>query len=159
MPDLRKSKDYMASSKPTGCNSLDELTNHQSDGLLKALSNTNVLLIIPVFLVGIFRYPTLNILIQYSSVQFRMKISTGARFYTETAIVNIVFFLFLIPLITSNVRLKYQTRPETIDLVLVRLSVCAMCLGCISIGLARSSYFLPIGKSDSQNLTPCCSEI
>lgn len=154
MPDLRKSNG--APPKRTDEDELEGSENLKKrssiDGLVSALSSTNVLLIIPVFLVGIFRYTTLNILIQYASVQFGMKISTGATLYTETAIVNIALFLFLIPRTTSYIRLRYQTRPEVIDRFLVRTSVCLMSLGCLCIGLAPSAKIIPIGQ-------PCFGQV
>jgi hypothetical protein len=119
------------------------------DGLIAALSNPNLLLVIPVFLVGIFRYTTLNVLIQYASVRFSLKISTGATFYTETAIVNIVLFLVLIPRFTAYLRKEYEVRPEAMDLVLVRTSVLFMCVGSFAIGLAPSSKLLPLGIPNS----------
>ena len=150
MPDLRKSDGASSSPKPDNNGQLDDpedMTDlHSVDGLLSALSDTNTLLIIPIFLVGIFRYTTLNILLQYASVQFGMKLSRGATFYTETAMVNMFLFLFLIPRTTSYIRLKYKTSPEVIDLFLVRFSVCMMCIGCLCIGFAPSSKILPIGK-------------
>jgi hypothetical protein len=116
------------------------------DGLVAALSSRNIQLVIPVFLVGIFRYTTLNVLIQYASVRFGLKISTGATFYTETAIVNMVLFLFLIPQFTAYLRKKYDVRPEVMDLTMVRTSVLLMCVGSLAIGLAPSSKLLPVGK-------------
>jgi hypothetical protein len=116
------------------------------DGLRSALSNRNIILTLPVFLVGIFRYTTLNVLIQYASVRFGLKISTGATFYTETAIVNISLFLFLIPQLTAVICKEYNILPQVIDLFLVRMSVSLMCLGALSIGLAQSDLFLPIGE-------------
>ncbi|KAG4438808.1 hypothetical protein IFR05_005699 [Cadophora sp. M221] len=113
--------------------------------LISALSNRNILLTIPVFLVGIFRYAMLNILIQYASVRFGLKISTGATFYTETAIVNIFLFLFMVPQLTAYVRHKYNVQPSVIDLFLVRTSVTLMCVGCLAIGFAQESQLLPIG--------------
>jgi hypothetical protein len=122
------------------------LSNSQFvNGLVSALSNRNTLLVIPVFLVGIFRYAMLNILIQYASVRFGLKISTGATFYTETALINIILFLFLVPRLTTYIRLEYNVKPETIDLVLVRTSVVLLALGSLAIGLAQSSVFLPAG--------------
>jgi len=157
MPDPRKSGQGRSSMDPLG----PENNTHESgdqpqtstkatsvDSLISALSNRNVLLTVPVFLVGIFRYTTLNVLIQYASVRFGLKISTGATFYTETAIVNIFLFLFMIPQLTSHIRLKYNVRPQTIDLFLVRTSVTLMCIGCLAIGLAQSGQLLPIGKSN-----------
>jgi hypothetical protein len=122
------------------------------DGIISALSNRNTMLVIPVFLVGIFRYTTLNVLIQYASVRFGLKISTGATFYTETAILNIGLFLFLVPRLTTYFRLEYNIRPKTIDLVLVRTSVMLLAVGCLAIGLAQSSVFLPIGTRKINNV-------
>jgi hypothetical protein len=116
------------------------------DSLVSALRNTKFLLIVPVFIVGIFRYTTLNVLIQYASVRFGLKISTGAMFYTETAVVNIFLFLFLVPTLTTYIREKYDVRPEKIDLFLVRASVSLMCCGTLGIGLASSGKLLPIGR-------------
>lgn len=114
--------------------------------LLDALSNRNILLTIPAFLVGIFRYTTLNVLIQYASVRFGLKISTGAMFFTETAVVNIFLFLFMVPTLTAYIRKKYGVQPQKIDLLLVRCSVLFMCCGCLGIGLAWSAKVLPPGK-------------
>lgn len=115
------------------------------DDLPTAISNTNILLVIPVFLVGIFRYTTLNVLIQYASVRFGLKISTGATFYTETALVNIILFLFAIPRLTDYLRKEYQVCPAVMDLMMVRTSVLFMCLGSLAIGLTPSSTLLPLG--------------
>jgi hypothetical protein len=155
MPDPRKShSSYSVVSPDPGAEENTDSSNpypktpsksHSVNGLISALSNRNTLLVIPVFLVGIFRYTTLNVLIQYASVRFGLKISTGATFYTETAVVNIGLFLFLVPQLTTYIRLEYNIRPELIDLVLVRTSVVLLALGCLSIGLAQSSVFLPIG--------------
>jgi hypothetical protein len=152
MPDPRKSLNSCSVVPPESraeenSNSDSEALSksHPVNGLVSALSNRNTLLVIPVFLVGIFRYTTLNVLIQYASVRFGLKISTGATFYTETAVVNIGLFLFLVPQLTKYIRLEYNIRPEVIDLVLVRMSVVLLALGCLSIGLAQSSIFLPIG--------------
>lgn len=116
------------------------------DSLVTALSSTNILLIIPVFLVGIFRYTTLNVLIQYASVRFGLKLSRGATFYTETAIVNMILFLVVIPRFTAYLRKEYKVRSELMDLIMVRTSVLLMCAGSLAIGLAPSRKLLPLGK-------------
>jgi hypothetical protein len=127
---------------------VNQANKHPVTSLINAMSNIDILLTIPVFLVGIFRYTTLNILIQYSSVHFGLRISTGAMFYTETAVVNIILFLFLIPLLSAHIRTAYGIRPQSIDLYLVRSSVSLMSVGCLSIGLAPASIFLPPGKGN-----------
>jgi hypothetical protein len=113
--------------------------------LFAALSNSKVLLTIPVFLIGIYRYTILNILIPYASIRFGTLIYSGALYYTETAIVNIILFLFLIPNLTSHVRGKYNIRPEAIDLFLVRTSATLMSVGSLFIGLAPTVKLIPIG--------------
>lgn len=154
MPDPRKSQHYLSSistpEQETDNEGAGSSTRSASkfvlvNGLRSALSSRNVLLTIPVFLVGIFRYTTLNFLIQYASIRFHIKISTGATFYTETALVNIILFLFVVPQSTAYIRRKYNVRPQVIDLFLVRTSVTFMCLGCVAIGIAPSAKALPIG--------------
>jgi hypothetical protein len=126
--------------------------------LFAALTNPKILLTIPVFLVGIYRYTILNILIPYASIRFHTFIYSGALYYTETAIVNIILFLFLIPNLTSHVRNKYNIRPEVIDLFLVRMSTGLMSVGALFIGLAQSANLIPIGTfppiSSSPNSIP-----
>lgn len=112
-----------------------------------SLTHRNVIFAIPVFLVGTLRYTTLNVLIQYSWVRFKFPISKGAAYYTETAVVNIFLFLFFIPRMTAYIRVKYNIRPQVIDLFLVRTSVTLLFLGSLSIGLAPSSRLIPIGKT------------
>jgi hypothetical protein len=151
MPDPRKSSHNISPQSTSEENEVESedprilLKSQYVTGLISALSHRNILLVVPVILVGIFRYAMLNILIQYASVRFGLKISTGATFYTETALINIVLFLFLVPQLTAYIRLKYNIRPEIIDLALVRTSVVLMTLGCLTIGLAQSSVVLPIG--------------
>ncbi|KAF5872683.1 putative alternative oxidase protein [Botrytis fragariae] len=113
----------------------------------RAVIQPNVLLCIPVFLVGTLRYTTLNVLIQYSSVRFGTKISKGAMFYTETAIINIFLFLFLIPRTTVWIKSRYHVRSEKIDLALMRISVCFLLMGSLAIGLAATSGWIPVGVS------------
>jgi hypothetical protein len=160
MPEPGRSSDNPHSAIPPETPTGDEISSLNTDmkapsksqfvnGVTSALSNRNTLLVIPVFLVGIFRYAMLNILIQYASVRFGLKISTGATFYTETAFINIVLFLFLIPRLTTYIRLTYNIKPEIIDLTLVRTSVVLLALGCLAIGLAQSSASLPIGTFHS----------
>ncbi len=160
MPEPRRSSDNPYSTIPPELPTGDEIGSLSTDmkapsksqfvnGVISALSNRNTLLVIPIFLVGIFRYAMLNILIQYASIRFGLKISTSATFYTETAFINIVLFLFLIPRLTTYIRLRYNIKPEIIDLTLVRTSVVLLALGCLTIGLAQSSSVLPIGTFHS----------
>jgi hypothetical protein len=117
-----------------------------TSSLTKAVSRPQVFFSIPVFLVGTLRYTTLNVLIQHSSVRFNTSISQGSLYYTETAIINIFLFLFLIPRVTAWVRERYHVRQESIDLALVRISVGMLLLGSLSIGLAREKKWLPLGS-------------
>lgn len=116
------------------------------DTISSALSNKNILLAIPVFLTGSLRFTVLNVLIQYSSNRFYIMISTGALFYTETALVNMLLFLFAIPTLSSYIRTKHNVRPQMIDLFMSRTCVGLLCLGSLLIGLAPSSEILFLGK-------------
>jgi len=116
-----------------------------------ALSNKNILLAIPVFLTGSLRFSILNVLIQYGSNRFNLKISTGALFYTETAFVNMLLFLFAIPTLSSYIITKHNVHPHVIDLFMSRTCVALLCLGSLLIGLASSSDFLPLGKRNMQS--------
>lgn len=113
--------------------------------LTDSLSERNVRLLLPVFLVGTLRYTTLNVVIPYASIRFGLKISRGATFYSETAIVNIILFLLVVPRTTSYIRKRYSVRPQVLDRWLVRISISLLCLGALSIGLAPSLKVLPIG--------------
>jgi hypothetical protein len=154
MPDPRKSQHYLSttSTPETASDSGESRSSIRMatkptlvNGLRSAVANQNVLLIIPVFFAGAFRYITLNFLVQYASVRFGIKISTGATFYTETATVNIILFLFVIPQLTTYIRRRYNIGPQVIDLFLVRTSVTLMCIGCLAIGFAPTARALPIG--------------
>jgi hypothetical protein len=142
MPSSQKSSETQtrASSSPT--------TTKPSiiSSLTQAVSRPQVLFSIPVFLVGTLRYTTLNVLIQYSSLRFNTSISKGSLYYTETAIINIFLFLFMIPRVTAWIRERYHVRPESIDLALVRISVGMLLLGSLSIGLAPEKKWLPFGS-------------
>jgi len=129
--------------------------NSLVDDLIAAASVPNILLVVPVFLVGIFRYTTLDVLIQYASNRFGLKISTGAIFYTETAAINILLFLFIVPQVTDYLRKTYGVRSLYMDLALVRTSAILMCIGSLGIGLAPSAKFLPFGMLLRYNRAPC----
>lgn len=150
MPEPRVSKHYPGrpeSPIPARNSTSSTITKPTTASrLLTLLSNPTILFTIPVFLVGILRYTTLNILIQYANIRFHLPLSTGATFYTETAAINILLFLFLIPALTSHIRTKYAVRPQTIDLFLVRTSVCMMSIGSLAIGLAPTKSLLPLGN-------------
>jgi cytochrome c biogenesis factor len=122
------------------------IQNSSVDGIRSALSNKNTLLAIPVFLTGSLRFTMLNVLIQYGSNRFHIKISTGALFYTETAIINMLLFLFTVPTLSTYIRTKHNVRPQIIDLFMSRTCVCLLCLGSLLIGLSPSKEILPIGN-------------
>jgi hypothetical protein len=135
---------------------LDERSAPLASGLLRsssevgsisiALSNKNFLLALPVFLTGSLRFTILNVLIQYASNRFNLKISTGAFFYTETAIVNMLLFLFAVPILSSYLRTNYNINAQTIDLFMSRICVCFLCIGSLLIGLSSIVEFLPISR-------------
>lgn len=109
------------------------------------LQNPRILLLVPTFLVSVFRYTTLTILIQYASVRFGLKISTGALFYTETAVANIILFLVVLPRVIEWLKTKRSWKGEEVDLWMVRGSLTFLCVGALGIGIAPISFLLPAG--------------
>jgi len=157
MPESQKSLDVPSSSHhqdtmphPSENSALltANLPAHNSSvgGIRSALSNKNILLAIPVFLTGSLRFTILNVLIQYGSNRFNLKISTGAFFYTETAIINMLLFLFTVPALSNYIRTEHNIRPQIIDLFMSRTCVCLLCLGSLFIGLSPSKEILPISN-------------
>ncbi len=123
-------------------------TKTNAPGNLKELfTNRNVALMIPVFLVGSTRYTVLNVLMQYASVFFHWRLSRTALFYTETAAVNIILFLVVVPMTITYIRRKYGIVQQRIDMTMVRGSVMFLCVGALAIGISPSGHFLPVGKS------------
>jgi MFS family permease len=116
------------------------------------LLKKTVLLTLPVFLTGSLRYTILNILIQYSSNRFNLKISAGALFYTETAVVNMFLFLLLVPTFTGYLRKRYDVRPQNLDLFMCRTGVVLLALGSLFMGLSPSRRVLPMGKFEGSLL-------
>jgi MFS family permease len=118
----------------------DESSEDQGATTFKqALSNRNILLTLPVFLVGALRYTVLSVLMQHVSLRFGWSISTTALLYTETAVVTISLFFILVPQVTKLLRRRYAYEAAVLDLGLVRMSVALMCIGTLSIALSRSS--------------------
>jgi cytochrome c biogenesis factor len=138
MPHPNESSALLTAKLPTQSSLVDSIRG--------ALSNKNILLVIPVFLTGSLRFTILNFLIQYGSNRFNLKISTGALFYTETAIINMLLFLFTIPTLSTYMRIKHNARPQIIDLFISRTCVCLLCLGTLFIGLSPSKEILPPGN-------------
>lgn len=155
MPDLRKLKPIAAANHEDPVSPSSETRtpliarpSHQSSSISiisNAFSKTNILFTIPVLLTGSLRFTILNILIQYGSNRFYLKISSGAFFYTETAIVNMLLFLFVVPTLSSYFRINYNVGPQTIDLFMSRTCICFLCLGSLLIGLSPSGKILSVG--------------
>jgi hypothetical protein len=128
--------------------------------LRSLISKTNILLSTPVFIVGTLQYTTLNVLIQYASIRFGWKISDGAAFYSETAIINILLYSVLVPCLTVILRERFNIYPQVIDLALMRTCVALLATGAIGLGLAPSSSILYLGKlSISTPHNICVAEI
>ncbi|KAL3426061.1 MFS multidrug transporter [Phlyctema vagabunda] len=145
MPDPRHSGHYLRNKDDTEVARTESTKQVLADGIKAALTNRNILLTLPVFLVGTLRYTTLNVLIQYASVRFGMKLSKGATFYTEAAVVTIFLFMFLVPRSSDYIRTRYGVRSQKIDLVLARTSVTLLCTGALLLGLAPTAELIPIG--------------
>ncbi|XMA16523.1 hypothetical protein WAI453_009314 [Rhynchosporium graminicola] len=82
------------------------------------------------------RYTTLSVLIQYASLRFGWKISDGAAFYSETAIVSIILYSLIIPHIVLMIRERSNVPPQVIDQILMRVCVGLLATGALLLGLA-----------------------
>ncbi|KAL2061950.1 hypothetical protein VTL71DRAFT_7328 [Oculimacula yallundae] len=153
MPNSRKQKSGSDHAVPEGASLINLVADQDSQtstkveptDLISLFSNTNILLSIPVFIVGTLRYTTLNVLIQYASIRFGWKISDGAAFYSETAIVNIILYSLLVPRLVLVVRAKFNIRPQVMDMVLMRTCVCLMAAGALILGFAPFDKMLYLG--------------
>lgn len=117
-----------------------------------AFSNHNVLLVVPAFFVGSTRYTVLNVLMQYAHVRFGWIVSRTALIYTETAIVNICLFLIVMPRLTTSIKTKYGVRPQTIDLTMVRTSVCLLSFGTLCLALSPNATTIIASEFNRQHL-------
>lgn len=122
-------------------NPLESQDQHQrlhqrSENLIKLFKTSNMILAVPVFLVGLLRPSTLNVLIQYTSIEFGWKLSEAVILVSEVAAVNLILFLLVVPQTMILLRTRYQLHPQTIDLAVVRGSMLFLSLGALFLGLA-----------------------
>ncbi|TAQ85799.1 hypothetical protein B7494_g5856 [Chlorociboria aeruginascens] len=107
-----------------------------------ALRTKNIILAAPIFLVGLLRPATLNVLLQYTSVRFSWKLSRAVVIVSEVAAVNLLLFLFILPRSLAYIRKHYQTPPQVIDLKVLRISIVLLGAGALLIGLAPNIAML-----------------
>ena len=132
-------------------NPLESQDQHQrlhqrSENLIKLFKTSNMILAVPVFLVGLLRPSTLNVLIQYTSIEFGWKLSEAVILVSEVAAVNLILFLLVVPQTMILLRTRYQLHPQTIDLAVVRGSMLFLSLGALFLGLAPNLPALVFGQ-------------
>ena len=118
---------------------------NSSRGLLEDFKTRNILLAVPVFLVGQLRPSTLNVLIQYTSNNFKWKLSAAVTLVSEVAAVNLILFLLVLPQLIRFLQGRYHFQPQVIDLAVVRISMLLLSVGALFLGLAPSVTTLIIG--------------
>lgn len=123
-------------------------TNRPDDrnGLIALFRKRNMLLAVPIFVVGVFRPATMNVLLQYVSVRFNWKLSKAALLISEVAAVNIVIFLLALPRLISVLQARYHIHPQVIDLRVLRSSLVLLFLGSFFIGISPNIPALISGK-------------
>lgn len=112
------------------------------DDLAMLLKKKNILLILAAFLTPYVRPATMFVLQQYASVRFDWKISRTSLLTSEAAVVNIILYLFIIPQLTSIVRMRFNVTQQTIDMNVVRISFVLLTIGALLVGLATTSNLL-----------------
>ena len=127
----------------------------RSESLLNLFKTRNMILAVPVFLVGLLRPSTLNVLIQYTSIEFGWKLSKAVTLVSEVAAVDLILFLVVVPQTMKMLRARYQLHPQTIDLAVVRGSMLFLSTWCavsrISPESAGSSHW-SVGQSVRMHL-------
>jgi hypothetical protein len=118
------------------------------DDLLALFRQRNLLLTVPIFVVGVFRTATLNVLLQYTSIRFDWTLARAALFISEVAAVNVVIFLLFLPRLIAWLQNKKRILPQVIDLWVLRCSLFLLLLGAILIGIAPNIPTLITGKHD-----------
>lgn len=107
-----------------------------SKSLPDEFRSRNMALAIPVFLVGLLRPSTLNVLIQYTSKYFDWKLSQAAVLVSEVAAVNLVLFLVIVPQGMRIMRTRYEFDQQVLDLAVVRASMIFLAVGALLLGVA-----------------------
>ena len=110
--------------------------------LLSLFKQRNFLLAVPIFIIGVFRPATLNLLLQYTSIRFGWSFAKAALLTSEVAGVGVVLFLVILPQTIILLQERYDYHPQVIDLGILRTSLVLLCIGATMIGLAPSSSTL-----------------
>ncbi|KAF2118388.1 hypothetical protein BDV96DRAFT_569813 [Lophiotrema nucula] len=110
--------------------------------LLSLFKRRNILLTVPIFIIGVFRPPTLNLLLQYTSIRFGWSFSNAALLTSEVAGVGVVLFLVVLPQAIILLQERCGYHPQVIDLSILRTSLALLCIRATMIGLASSSSSL-----------------
>lgn len=116
------------------------------ESFANVLWTRNFIVSLSVLLIGMQRQASLSILLQYAPVRFGLKISTAALFHTEVAIINITLFLLILPPVIRALISRGQLRPQSIDWMIILVSLLILALGAVLIGLAPSVYMLLFGE-------------
>ena len=101
---------------------------------------------LPVFLIGLLRPSTLNVLIQYTSKFFDRRLSEAVVLVSEVAAVNLVLFLVLVPQGIHLVRVKYNLHQQVADLAVLRASMLFLSVGALCLWLAPNMSSIVTGK-------------
>ena len=120
----------------SGLDNVSQIEHSNADSLLDKFRSSNMVRAMPVFLVGLLRPSTLNVLIQYTSNYFNWRLSKASLLVSEVAAVNLVLFLVIVPQGMKIVRAKYHVDQQVLDLAVVRSSLLFLTVGALLLGLA-----------------------
>lgn len=132
-------------SETSGVSNATEVTPNTSENLLDKFKTRNMALAVPVFLVGLLRPSTLNVLIQCTSKYFSWKHAEAVILLSEVAIVNLTLFLVIVPQGMKIVRIRYHLHQWVLDLAIVRESMPCLSFGALCLGLAPNVPTIIIG--------------
>ena len=135
-----------ASSSDPGVFHRDRRMQECPERLMDVPRNSNMILAIPVFLIGLLRPSTLNVLIQYTSKYFDWRLSQAIMFVSEVAGINLLLYLIIVPKVMQIIREKYGLHQQMLDLAVVRGSMGCLSIGALLIALAPNIPALVIGN-------------
>jgi hypothetical protein len=122
-------------------------TRQHSETMNTSATQKNIILTMPQFFVVPLKYILLGILVQYSSARFRWELGETGVFRSETAIVELVQYIFLLPVLLRYLRSKSSSSRAQVNLKIVNYSIACLCIGSVCIALCSMRWLLIPGLS------------
>lgn len=114
--------------------------------VVRLFKQRNMLLSLPIFLIGSFRAISLRAVLQYASSRFEWDFSDTNALVTEVASINLALFCFILPSLITLINNHYHPHLQLLNLSIVQGSLVVLGSGALLLSLAPSSTSMIIGK-------------